>query len=472
MVAMHVLIAGATGYIGGRLAPLLLERGHTVRVLVRDADRVRGRAWADRVDVVEGDLLDGDALAQALDGIDAAYYLVHAMGSGHDFARQDRATATHFAAYAQHVKHVVYLGGLLPEGERVISAHLRSRAEVGAILRGALPVTEFRAGPVIGSGSASFEMVRYLTERLPVMVAPKWINNVVSPIAVRDMLDYLVAAIETEPMGVVPVGGEAITFKRMMQVYAELRGLRRWIVPVPVLAPKLAARWIGAVTPISNRLAVPLVEGVIQPLVADTRYASERFSIVPMDYRQAVSRALDRVRDGAVETRWSDALGAHTATELADREGLIREVRSVVVSAPAERTFQMVACLGGERGWLTWGWAWRLRGALDKLIGGPGLRRGRRHPSRLLPGDALDFWRVERVEEPALLRLRAEMKLPGSAWLQYEVQPLGAWRCKLVQTALFAPRGLPGLAYWWGLYPMHRVIFTGLVNALKRQAER
>jgi hypothetical protein len=367
------------------------------------------------------------------------------------------------------VQLVIYLGGLMPEAGQA-STHLASRAEVGKILRAGLPTTELRAGPIIGAGSASFEMVRYLTERLPVMVAPRWVGNPVQPVAVRDVLSYLLAALEREPLGVVEIGGDALSFKQMMEVYAQVRGLRRMIVPVPVLAPGLAARWVGLVTPIPNRLAVPIIEGVIHPLLADTARARLLFPVIqPLTYRSAVEEALGAIERGEVETRWSGALGSGSTVELSDREGLIREVRSVRIEASPQGVFETFSSLGGDRGWLVWNWAWWLRGLVDRVTGGPGLRRGRRHPRELLAGEAVDFWRVEMVVPPRLLRLRAEMNLPGRAWLQWEAVPDGDGT-RLVQTALFAPVGLAGALYWNLLYPAHRMIFSGLVRAIAREA--
>lgn len=463
---MHILVTGATGYVGGRLVPRLLERGHAVRVLVRDPRRVLGRKWASSVEVVSGDLVTGEGVVTALAGVDAAAFLVHSMTATSDFAARDREAAHQFANAAAKLPHAVYLGGLLPSGNA--SRHLASRAEVGEILRARLPTTELRAGPVIGSGSASFEMVRYLTERLPVMVTPRWIDNLVSPIAVDDVLAYLVAALEGAPCGVIEVGSTPLTFRDMMLQYASLRGLRRAIFATPVLAPNLAARWVGLVTPIPNRLAVPLIEGVSRPLVADTARARECFpSLDPMPYRRAVEQALEIVDRNEVETRWSGALGASSTVELTDREGLIREVRTRRVAAPPEAVFRTFTSLGGERGWLVWNGAWWLRGLLDRILGGPGLRRGRRHPIDLLPGEAVDFWRVESIEPGKLLRLRAEMRLPGEAWLQWEVQPEERGS-RLVQTAVFSPRGLGGALYWNVLYPLHGWIFSDLARAIER----
>ncbi|APD10308.1 MULTISPECIES: SDR family oxidoreductase [Thermus] len=469
---MRVLVTGATGYVGGRLVPRLLERGHRVRVLVRDARRLGGRPWAERVEVVEGSLEDEGALLRALEGVEAAYYLVHAMLSEARFQEAEERQATAFVRVAQRVglPHAIYLGGLLPRKGRP-SPHLASRARVGEILRRGVPTTEFRAGPIVGSGSASFEMVRYLTERLPVMVAPRWVLNPVSPIAIRDVLAYLLQALEKGPSGVVEVGAPPLSFKAMMETYAEVRGLKRLILPVPVLAPRLAALWVGLVTPIPNRLALPLVEGILHPLVADTARAKALFPEVdPIPYREAVALALERTALGEVETRWSGALQGRSYF-LEDREGVIREVRTLPVQAPPEAVYRVFASLGGERGWLVWGWAWALRGLVDRLLGGPGLRRGRRHPTLLLPGEAVDFWRVEAVEPGRLLRLRAEMRLPGKAWLEWQALPEGEG-CRLVQTAYFAPVGLTGFLYWWALYPIHARIFSDLARAIAKEAER
>lgn len=465
---MRILVTGATGYIGGRLVPRLLDRGHDVRVLARDPRRLEGRDWADHVEVTQGDLFDSASIAGMAAGVDVAYYLVHSMNAGSDFAERDRTAARNFVeACAGEAPLTVYLGGIQPDGEGPFSEHLSSRAEVGRILREGLPATELRAGPIIGSGSASFEMVRYLTERLPAMVAPRWIMNEVRPIAVRDILAYLVQVGERqEPLGVLDVGTEVLTFRSMMERYAEVRGLRRLIVPVPALTPRLSSLWVGLVTPIPNAIASPLVEGVVQPVVGTVDRGRELFPDVrPIPYRRAVELALERVRTGDVQTRWSGALGRGPTFELQDREGINREVRTRRVELPPEAVYRAFTSLGGRRGWLVWRWAWELRGFVDQLLGGPGVRRGRRHPQELEVGEALDFWRVEAIEPDRLLRLRAEMRVPGRAWIQWEALPENGGT-RLVQTAMFAPEGLPGALYWYALVPAHALIFSDLIDAV------
>ena len=467
---MTVLITGATGYIGGRLTSRLVERGLRVRLLVRDPRRLRGRWWENDVELVQGDLFDFPSLEGALDGVEEAYYLVHSMAAGADFEERDRIAARNFVHAGSKLRHCIYLGGLVPPAKGV-SRHLQSRADTGAILREGLPVTEFRAGPIVGSGSASFEMVRYLTERLPFMLAPRWIINQVQPIAVRDVLTYLMAAREREAMGIVDIGGaDQLSFREMLRQYGEVRGLKRIILAAPVLAPSIAALWIDKVTPIPRNVAQPLVEGIAHPVLADTTRARELFpDIVPMGYRTAVERAVARMTEHAVESRWSDALGAGDSYELTDREGVLEETRAQYVNATPEQVFRAFCKLGGDRGWLAWNFLWRIRGFLDRMVGGPGLRRGRRHPEQLLPGEAVDFWRVEIVEPPRLLRLRAEMRVPGKAWLQFTVIPEGTGT-RLIQTALFAPRGLFGLLYWYAMYPAHLFIFGDMVRAIARLA--
>lgn len=465
---MRVLVTGATGYIGGRLIPRLLKRGHEVRVLVRDHTRLAQREWVDRVDIVEGDLSRPDGSWNiAMSGIDAAYYLVHSMSAGRGFAERDRIAALNFSDAAHGIPHVIYLGGLQPSGETA-SEHLASRAEVGEILRRRLPVTELRAGPIIGSGSASFEMVRYLVDRVPLVVAPGWIDHEIQPIGVRDILSYLILSLDRNPIGVLEVGGNRLTFRDMLLEYARVRKLRRVVASIPFLplVPRLPALLTALITPVPFSLALPLIKGMMLPVVANPGPARDLFpEVQPISYRRAVKLALRRIKDGNVETRWSGALGIGPTYELHDWEGMIREVRSIHVQAEPARVSSVLTSLGGDTGWLVWNWAWRLRGLIDRLLGGPGLRRGRRHPSKVMPGEAIDFWRVEAIGPSHLLRLRAEMKVPGRAWLEWSAIPDGGGT-RLVQRALFAPAGLGGLIYWHALYPIHKKIFSDLIRAI------
>ena len=467
---MNILVTGATGYIGGRLIPKLLEKGHRVRVFVREERRLEGRKWSEKVEVAIGDLENREEISRAMQDIDAAYFLVHSMNEGGDFAERERAIAENFARAAQTVEKIVYLGGLLPAGN--VSEHLKSRAAVGEILRAGGKTTEFRAGPIIGSGSASFEMVRYLTERLPVMIVPKWVKNEVQPIAVRNVIEYLVAALDKPPLGVVDIGADVLAFRGMMEIFAEVRGLKRVLIPVPVLTPLLSGLWVGLITPIPNSLAVPLVKGIINPVLADTTKAEANFpEIEPLEYREAVRLALEKINERAVETRWSGAYGeGETTYRMTDREGVFREVRTVMTDASTESVFRSFTSIGGDKGWLAWGWAWKLRGLMDKLVGGPGLSRGRRHPTEVLIGEELDFWRVEDLKRNQMLLLRAEMKVPGKAWLQFEAVPKDG-KTQLIQTAIFAPKGLFGFLYWYASYPAHFFIFERMAQKIVQGAE-
>lgn len=468
---MNVLVTGATGYVGGRLVPRLVDRGHHVRVLVRDPSRVRDQPWASRVEVVAGDVLDAASVAAAAEGMDVAYYLVHSMHAGRGYRAIDRDAAHAFARGAAGVGRVIYLGGLQPAA--AAAPHLASRAEVGRILAESIPTLELRAGPVIGSGSASFEVVRYLAERLPVMVTPKWISTPVQPIGVRDLLAYLLAALDVDATGIVEIGAPPVSFADMLQQYARVRGLPpRRVLTTPLLAPRLAARWIGLVSPVPNALAVPLIEAIQQPLYADTARARALFpAIEPMAYPDAVRLALHRVEQDDVETHWSAAAGPRPPRRRVDEKGLMVDERAVHVDAAPEDVFGAVTRIGGRRRWPAWDLAWGLRGWVGRVLGGPGARPGRRHPDGLRVGEALDFWRVEELRPGELLRLRAEMPLPGRAWLEFRVEPDGSG-ARLVQTARFEPLGLGGALYWYALYPAHARIFRGLADTLRRTAER
>jgi uncharacterized protein YbjT (DUF2867 family) len=477
----HVLVTGVTGYVGGRLAPLLVQAGYRVRVMVRDPHRFEGRPWLGQVEVVQGDVFNPASLSAALTGIDVTYYLIHSMLGGAGFHQRDLDAARRFgqAAKAAGVSRIIYLGGL-GDPAADLSEHLRSRQQTGQALREAgVPVTEFRAAIIVGAGSVSFEMVRYLTERLPVMICPRWTYTRVQPIAIRDVLSYLVAAIEVPASAgqIIEIGGaDILTYGDMMLGYARARGLRRWLVPVPVLSPRLSSYWVHWVTPIPAQIARPLIEGLRNEVVVRAPLAKSLFpTIRPLGYQAAVDQALAQQRSGEVETMWSDALvtsrGDIPPVELTTREGMIVERRQSRVAATVSEVYHTFTGLGGRRGWLYTNWLWELRGALDRLVGGVGLRRGRRHPDEARVGDAIDFWRVERVEPERLLRLRAEMKVPGEAWLQFEVAPAEDGRSLLRQTAYFVPKGLPGLLYWYALYPIHRVIFSGLIQKVTQRAE-
>jgi uncharacterized protein YbjT (DUF2867 family) len=479
----RILVTGATGYVGGRLTPRLLAAGYRVRVLVRGgADRLHGRPWRGQVEIASGDVLKPDSLGAALQDVDAAYYLIHSMGGHTTFRARDIEAARNFsqAAAAAGVQQIIYLGGL-GAAESQLSEHLRSRQETGEALRSSgLPVTEFRAGMVVGSGSLSFEMLRNLTERLPIMLCPRWVFTRTQPIAIRDVLSYLIAALDTPASWgrIIEIGGaDVLTYADMMLGYARARGLRRLLLPVPVLSPGLSSHWVHWMTPVSSAIARPLVEGLRNELVVRDPSAHTLFpKIEPIKYATAVTLALARIDNGQVETIWSDALASSQGDlpplYLTQEQGMLIERRQKMVNATPANVYRVFSGIGGKRGWPSYNWLWGMRGILDRLVGGVGMRRGRRHPDELREGDALDFWRVEAVEPDHLIRLRAEMKLPGQGWLQFEVKP-GATvnSAELVQTAFFASKGLFGLLYWYGLYPLHGVIFSKMINNVAMQAE-
>ena len=488
MTPRTCLVTGATGYIGGRLVPELLAAGHRVRCLARSPDKLRDLPWADRVEVVRGDVTDARSLAGALRDTDVAYYLVHALGTGAGFEDTDRDAARTFGeqARAAGVGRLVYLGGLTPAGvpKRGLSPHLRSRAEVGDILLDSgVPTAVLRAAVIIGSGSASFEMLRYLTERLPVMVTPSWVRTRVQPIAVRDVLRYLVGSAEL-PAGVhraFDVGGpDVVTYEEMMRRYAEVAGLpRRVIVPVPVLTPRLSSHWVGLVTPVPGSIARPLAESLRHEVVCAehdiARYVPDPPG-TPLGLTAALTPALRRVRDAQVTTRWSAASvpGAPSDPLPTDPDwaggSLYTDERALDVDASPEALWTVIEGIGGDNGWYSSPLAWAVRGRLDRLVGGVGLRRGRRDARRLRVGDRLDFWRVEEIEPGRLLRLRAEMRLPGLAWLEMRTDRTPDGRTRYRQRAVYHPRGLLGHAYWWSVSPFHTIVFGGMARNIARAA--
>lgn len=481
MARRPVFVTGATGYIGGRLVPRLLAAGWPVRCLARTPRKLVGRAWAadSRVEIVAGDVGDPAALAQAMRGCAAAYYLVHSMlAAGAAYAEEDRRLARAFARAAAEagVGRIVYLGGLGELGDG-LSEHLASRREVERELAdGPVPVTTLRAAMIIGSGSASFEILRYLVERLPVMVTPRWVSTQSQPIAVRDVLHYLVACLDTpETTGrTLDIGGpDVLDYKELMQVMASERGLRRRvIVPLPVLTPRLSSLWIHLVTPVSSDIARPLAEGLRNRVVCRDDEAARLMPQTLTPVRAAIREALDGVEQGGVETMWSMAGPIPGDPDWAGGT-VFTDRREVDVAAPAAAAFRAVCRIGGGHGWYAADILWRIRGALDRLAGGPGLRRGRRDPETVAWGEPLDFWRVTGLEQDRHLSLRAEMKLPGEALLEFTIDP-GADpdHCRLIQTARFLPRGLAGLAYWYAVLPLHGIVFSGMLAGIRKEAER
>lgn len=462
---------------GGRLLPLLAESGRNVRCLVRHPERLAGRVPAG-VEVVAGDVFDADSLAAAMRGVHCAYYLVHSLGASGDFEEQDRRAADLFAsaASAAGVRRIIYLGGLgvdTPE----LSPHLRSRHEVGARLRAhGVPVIELRASIIIGSGSLSFEMIRALVERLPVMVTPRWVRVTAQPIAIGDVLGYLLGTLALpagEPGRIIEIGGsDRVSYGDLMREYARQRGLRRVMIPVPLITPRLSSLWLGLITPVYARVGRKLIDSLRHSTVVRDDTALRLFDVRPAGVREAIASALRNEDAEFARTHWSDALsssGGHAhwgGLRVGSR--LVDSRRRFVEAAP-EAVFAAVERIGGKTGWYYADWLWTCRGWIDLLVGGAGMRRGRRDPYRLCEGDALDCWRVLTVERPSLLRLSAEMKLPGRARLEFEVRPVPGG-AELIRTATFAPLGPAGLLYWYGIWPLHRFVFEGMLRGIARAA--
>ena len=474
---MKILLTGSTGYVGGRLLPLLEKSGHSIRCMTRRPANLQASIDSD-TEVVAGNALDEASLFDALEGIDTAYYFIHSMGADEDFEAIDRQAATNFARACseQNVRQIIYLGGL-GNPDQGLSKHLRSRQEIGDILRTSTSnVIEFRASIIIGSGSLSFEMIRALVERLPVMICPKWVRVMAQPIAIEDVLAYLLEALQRPPNTscVFEIGGpDQISYGEIMHRYANQRGLKRLMIPVPFLTPYLSSLWLGLVTPLYSRVGRKLVDSLKNPTLVSNNVSDRYFDVRPRSAEEAIARALINEDREFAETRWSDAFssgGTQKAWGGIRFGSRLVDSRTQSVKANEAQAFRPIRRIGGETGWYYGTWLWQIRGFLDLLVGGVGVRRGRRDPDQLRVGDTLDFWRVEQFEENRLLRLSAEMKVPGRAWLEFEIaEESGVSMVR--QTAIFDPVGLRGLMYWYTLYPLHQFVFAGMLRNICRTIE-
>lgn len=476
-----ILVLGATGYVGGRLVPRLLEAGYRVRAVSRSIKKLQGRPWANHpnIELVAADVMNHASFLSAAQGCSVVYYLVHSMNPSHrDFAKADRIAAGIMSEVADEasIERIIYLSGL-GENDGALSKHLRSRAEVATILqRGKTPVTILRAAMIIGSGSASFEILRYLVDRLPIMITPKWVSVVCQPIAIRNVLGYLIGCLnhpETASRTLDIGGPDILNYRELMNLYAEESGLgRRWIVPIPFFTPRISSYWIHLITPVPAFIAMPLAEGLRNPVICQENDIRRMIPQTLLSCREAVRHALTLIQEQQIETHWTDA-GQLPPVEMVypgdpDWSGgtVYSDQRRILVQANAETLWKSVIRIGGKTGWYYGDWLWRLRGFLDRLLGGVGDRRGRRNASSVRPGDALDFWRVLTVDPASKLRLFAEMKLPGMALLDFELQPDGSGNTCLIQTAWFVPKGLGGILYWFAVMPLHNFIFKGMLEGI------
>ena len=484
MDSKPILVTGATGYVGGRLIPALLEAGYRVRAMGRSLDKLGCRSWArhQQIELVQGDVLDRGSLEEACRGCRAAYYLVHSMiAQKKKYVQADRQAARNMvdAAASEGLERMIYLGGLAEAREVPLSRHLRSRLEVADILQsGPVPTTDLRAPMILGSGSASFEILRYLVEHLPVMTTPRWVFSPNQPIAIRNVINYLVGCLEHDETigGTFDIGGpDVLTYRELLDIYAEEAHLRkRWVIPVPVLTPTLSAYWIHLISPVPASIALPLTEGLTSAAVCTEHRIQEIIPQELLSCREAIHLALERLNQARVDTCWADA-GQLLTPEWAhcgDAEWAGGTIMNcgyrARIRASADVVWQPISKIGGQTGWYFGNSLWRLRGMLDRAAGGVGLRRGRRHPSEIGVGDALDFWRVATIEAPHRLVLVAEMKMPGEALLDFQITPVGTGQVELQMLSHFMPRGLAGILYWYGLYPFHQWIFFGMLKSIAK----
>ena len=467
-----ILVTGATGYIASRLIPRLLSHGYRVRLLARHPGQLTGRAWLSQVEVHAGNVTQPESLSAALQGVDSAYYLIHSMASGRGYTRLETEGARNFAeaAHRAGLQHIIYLGGLADPGSPHLAPHMRSRMETGDTLRaGTVPVTEFRAGVIVGPGSISFEMIRFLTEFFPILPGPVWLKNRVQPIAARNVIDYLAAALENTRArgGIYEIGGpEVMQYGETMRRYARLRGLRRSVLTLPALPIALMAWFVDGLTPVPASIAAPLIGGLQSDSIVMDDSARRLFpEIEPAAYEPAAQEVLRDLHPARLERVWEG--GKHLRRRLR-HEGFFVDHRRADAAAAPQVVYRRLTAMGGRNGWPYANWLWRLRGSLDRVLGGPGLR-GR--PEALREGDFLDYYRVEALQSNRLMRLRSELRAPGEAWMEWRVEPGPAGGSVLTQTAFFAPRGLPGFLYWSLLGPLHRLAFGGLLKALVRQSK-
>ena len=467
-----ILLTGATGYVGGRLLRVLRQQGERIRCLTRRPSELAERVGRD-IEVFEGDASNEESLKASMDGVDTAFYLIHSMGADGDFSIEDRLAAQRFvsAAEQQKIRRIVYLGGLGEDD--VKSAHLRSRHEVGRIFRGSSVATiELRASIIIGSGSLSFEMIRNLVNKLPVMTTPRWVYSRAQPISIENVLDYLIQSIDVkiQKSEIVEIGGaDQVGYVDIMRAYANECGLRRVIIPLPVLSPYLSSLWLGLVTPLYAQVGRKIIDSVKHDTLVSSEGARSLFSVKPMGMHEAIRRALINEDRLFAETRWSDAISSSSTPSNWGGEKFgsrVVDSRMCKLKAKTDDAFEPIRKIGGTTGWYYANWLWKLRGFIDLLFGGPGMRRGRRDPEHLFKGDTLDFWRVDDIKDPSFLRLRAEMRVPGRAWLQFEVDQSDSDYCIVRQTAIFDPKGFGGLLYWYGIYPLHAMVFRGMFRQI------